>query len=216
MKEIKPFDFKRIEDFDRHIELSIPNYQTLNNIFTWIATEFSQSEGLVVDLGCSTGRFLSSLPKAEGCEYLGIDKVKMETHDGFSFIEGDCEEELDNLKDISVIVSMFFLQFLGEYKRRRILKQIKSYINDGCVFLVAEKVYLNDTRLQTLIHRMHVQSKRNNFTDEEILNKDQQLSISMFCKKEKDLENELKELGDITKVWQSYNFLAYVVQKNNE
>ena len=63
---------------------------------------------------------------------------------------------------------------------------------------------------------MHVQSKRNNFTDEEILNKDQQLSISMFCKKEKDLENELKELGDITKVWQSYNFLAYVVQKNNE
>ena len=60
---------------------------------------------------------------------------------------------------------------------------------------------------------MHIQTKRENFTDSEILDKDNQLSISMFCKTENEIMAELNELGKVTPVWQSYNFLGYVVQK---
>ena len=174
------FKFENIDDFDRHIDLSIPNYQTLNSIFT---------------------------------------------HEGFEFIQGDCAEWLERHKkgirlifdnNVSVIVAMFFLQFLGLNKRKRVLKLIKYFIEKGAVFLVAEKVYLNDSRLQTLIHRMHIQNKRKGFTDKEILDKDEQLSISMFCQTEYNLEKELKDLGMVSKVWQSYNFMGYVIQNKEQ
>jgi len=214
--KITPFKFEEVKDFDKHIDLSIPNYQTLNSLFTSITKEFSQPESTVIDLGCSTGRFLSSLPKVEGCEYIGVDTVSMKRREGFDFLQCDCEEALIKMKKtrkVSVIVSMFFLQFLGHSKRKRVLKLIKELIEMGAVFLVSEKVYLDDTRLQNLIHRLHMQNKREGFTDKEILDKDKQLSISMFCQTEYELDEELKTLGKVNKVWQSYNFMGYVIQK---
>ena len=44
------FKFENIDDFDRHIDLSIPNYQTLNSIFTSITKEFAQPDSTVIDL----------------------------------------------------------------------------------------------------------------------------------------------------------------------
>ena len=78
--------------------------------------------------------------------------------------------------------------------------------------MISEKIFLNDPVLQTLIHRMHIQEKRKSFTDKEILDKDIQLSTSMFCKTEKELVQELTQIGSVVKVWQSYNFVGYVVK----
>jgi tRNA (cmo5U34)-methyltransferase len=211
------FDFKKVDDFEKHIELSIPNFLTLDNIFKHVTHEFAQPESTVVDLGCSTGRFLSGLTKIEGCQYVGVDTVDMETRrDNFLFIEGDVEkwleEQLQNTAVASVIVSMFFLQFLGAKKRARVLNLIRHHIELGAKLLISEKVFLEDSRLQSLIHRLHIQEKRKGFTEKEILDKDLQLSVSMFCKQESELEAELKQLGAVTKVWQSYNFMGYVVQ----
>ena len=213
MKNIKPFDFKKQKDFDNHINLSIPNYSGLVQVFSHIAKEFSQPGSTTVDIGCSTGKFLHNLLKIDDCKYVGIDKVDMKSFDGFTHVIGDCEEELKKLTDVGVIISMFFLQFLGNKERKKILQTIKKHIDSGAILLVAEKVYINDTRIQTLLHRMHVQTKRENFSDEEILDKDNQLSISMFCKTESELMKELIKLGKVTPVWQSYNFLGYFVQK---
>ena len=76
--EDKRFNFNDITDFEKHIELSIPNFLTLDNIFRNIAHEYAQPESAVVDLGCSTGRFLTSLNQIPTCEYIGIDTVDME------------------------------------------------------------------------------------------------------------------------------------------
>ena len=112
------FDFGKVDDFEKHIELSIPNFLTLDNIFKHVTHEFAQPESTVVDLGCSTGRFLSGLTQIEECKYVGIDTVDMETRrENFLFVKGDVEdwleEELINTAVLSGIVSMFFLQFLG-------------------------------------------------------------------------------------------------------
>ena len=199
-------DFKKVDDFEKHIELSIPNFLTLDNIFKHVTHEFAQPESTVVDLGCSTGRFLSGLTQIEGCQYVGVDTVDMETRrDNFLFIEGDVEkwleEQLQNTAVASVIVSMFFLQFLGAKKRARVLNLIRHHIELGAKLLISEKVFLEDSRLQSLIHRLHIQEKRKGFTEKEILDKDLQLSVSMFCKQESELEAELKQLGAVTKVW---------------
>ena len=166
------FDFKSIQDFDKHINLSIPSYKNLSNVFSGITCAFAQPESSVVDIGCSTGRFLSSLPKTKNCKYIGIDEsVLQNSFNNFEFIQADIEKALPDIKNISVIVSMFTLQFLGKLKRERVLAKIKEIINNGAVFLVAEKVYLDDPVIQTLVHKMHIQEKRKSFTDKDILNK---------------------------------------------
>tara|TARA_R100000664_G_C2759456_1_gene149287 strand:+ start:4802 stop:5431 length:630 start_codon:yes stop_codon:yes gene_type:complete len=207
------FDFKSIQDFDKHINLSIPNYKNLSNVFSGITCAFAQPESSVVDIGCSTGRFLSSLPKTKNCKYIGIDEsVLQNSFNNFEFIQADIEKALPDIKNISVIVSMFTLQFLGKLKRERVLSKIKKIINNGAVFLVAEKVYLDDPVIQTLVHKMHIQEKRKSFTDKDILNKDTQLAVSMFCKTETQLTKELNKIGNVSKVWQSYNFMGFCVK----
>jgi len=213
------FDFKKIKDFDEHIELSIPNLSTLDVIFKQIAHEYAQPESTVVDIGCSTGRFLSSLNQIDKCKYVGIDEIHMKTRKkGFTFFQGDVEDyfmqhESNNHDNISVLISMFFLQFCGHTKRKRLLSAFKNYIDAGAILLIAEKVYLNDPHLQQSIHRLHIQEKRKGFSDEQILNKDLELSNSMFCKTEMELQDELRALGNLSKIWQSYNFMGYVVKK---
>lgn len=215
---MKKFDFSNVDDFDNHIKLSIPNFETLDNIFTAITKEYAQPESYVLDLGCSTGRFLHNLNKIDDANYIGFDIVDFTNRrDGFIYSNLDIEDALKEYidKNVSVLVCMFMLQFLGDAKRKRVLKLIKEYLNKGGVILLSEKVYLADTRIQTLLHRLHIQEKRKNFTDKEILDKDNQLSISMFCKTQKELDNELCEIGDTTKVWQSYNFMGYFIKKYN-
>tara|TARA_R110002012_G_scaffold74362_1_gene188656 strand:+ start:28 stop:663 length:636 start_codon:yes stop_codon:yes gene_type:complete len=209
------FDFSKVADFDEHIELSIPNVLTLDKIFRQITHEYAQPESTVIDLGCSTGRFLISLNQLSDCNYIGIDEVNMKDRkQGFNFFQGDAEDYFNqNTDSVSVLISMFFLQFCGQAKRTRLLNLFKKYIDDGAVLLISEKVYLNDPHLQQSIHRLHIQEKRKGFSDEQILNKDVELSNSMFCKTEMELQEELKSLGRVSKVWQSYNFMGYVVKK---
>tara|TARA_Y100001938_G_scaffold133438_1_gene192801 strand:- start:349 stop:999 length:651 start_codon:yes stop_codon:yes gene_type:complete len=215
---MKKFDFSNVDDFDNHIRLSIPNFQTLDNIFQSITKEYAQPESYILDLGCSTGRFLHNLTKIEDAHYVGFDIVDFANRrDGFTYENLDIEEALQNYidKNVSVLICMFMLQFLGDAKRKRVLELMKKYLDKGGILLISEKVYLEDTRIQTLLHRLHIQEKRKNFKDKEILDKDNQLSISMFCKTQKELDFELSKLGDTSKVWQSYNFMGFFVKKLN-
>ena len=211
------FDFSNVDDFDNHIKLSIPNFETLDTIFSRITKEFAQPESYVLDLGCSTGRYLHNLDKIEDTNYVGFDIVNFkDRRDGFSYQNLDIEEALIKYldKNVSTIVCMFMLQFLGQAKRNRVVNLLKKYIDKGTIILLSEKVYLEDTRLQTLLHRLHIQEKRKNFSDIEILDKDNQLSLSMFCKTQKELDKELNMIGDTTKIWQSYNFMGYFIKSH--
>jgi len=211
------FDFTNVEDFDNHIKLSIPNFETLDTIFSSITKEFAQPESYVLDLGCSTGRYLHNLDKIEDTNYVGFDIVNFkDRRDGFVYQDLDIEDALLEYldKNVSTIVCMFMLQFLGLAKRNRVISLLKKYIDKGTILLISEKVYLEDTRLQTLIHRLHIQEKRKNFKDKEILDKDNQLSVSMFCRTQKELDKEFNSIGDTTKIWQSYNFMGYFIKSD--
>ena len=210
------FEFSKVKDFDRHIELSIPNYQTLSNVFSGICTAFAQPETSVIDIGCSTGRFLDSLPDFENVDLIGIDNQMQPVSNKIEFINIDVglrETIIEFTKEPSVFVSMFTLQFLGSPKRKNVLRMIKKYVDNGAIFLVAEKVHLANPKIEMLIHRMHIQEKRKNFTDKEILKKDSELMMSMYCLTLDDLFKELSEVGIVSQVWQSYNFVGYAVQK---
>lgn len=208
------FDFSKVDDFEKHIELSIPNYKGLCDIFRSMYYEFMSPEGVVVDIGCSSGAFLNSIYGCKAVKYVGVDTVVFnnETCRNYEFVNADCEEFLQNLEGADVVVSMFTLQFLGKHKRKRVVEHLKRLVSNGAVLLISEKVVM-ESRIESVLKRAHLQEKRKHFTDTEILEKEMALIGSMFCLDEESIMAELKEVGRASKVWQSYNFVGYVVSK---
>ena len=87
------FDFSKVSNFDQHIELSIPNYGGMIDLFFALGLEFMQPSGVCVDIGCSTGAFISKLSKGVEGTYIGIDKTDFsERHSGFEFLQKDIND----------------------------------------------------------------------------------------------------------------------------
>lgn len=209
----RPFDFSEIEDFDSHIELSIPNYSGLIDVFKALFLEYMPEEGSCIDLGCSTGKLLEDLQKmVPKGKYSGVDKVRMRDDYPFYFYEGDCLEYLENMEYTDIVCSIFTLQFLSGQKRRDVVEELCRLVNDcGTILLMSEKTYCSDSRINTVLWREHIRQKREAFTDKEILDKDYQLFGSMFCLTEQEIMNELNYIGKPHQVWQSYNFKGWAV-----
>lgn len=208
------FDFSKIDDFDRHINLSIPDYASLTDTFRHLALRYHDPALRLTDLGCSTGSFLHSLTDINQLCLYGVDSIKFDgMKNNFNFWLGDAEHYFHTHKNVNhgVIVSMFFLQFLTSTKREKVLSQIAHHVANGSTFLIAEKVYLPEVKLHQTISRLHIQNKRNNFNDKDILDKEKDMESSMHCKTSDELEEELWKLGKYYKVWQSYNFMGYIV-----
>lgn len=209
------FDFNTIEDFDNHINLSIPNYNQLLSLFIELTTILSGPNTTVLDYGCSTGKLLKALPKKVSCKYIGIDNSDLIPEDDSTveFVKTDATTYVYPVKPPpSVIISMFFLQFLHKNQRQSMYKLFKEQVQNGSTLLISEKIILDDPQIENLISRLHIHTKRANFTATEVLDKDRQLLHSMFCKTEVELMEELSELGRVTKVWQSFNFVGFVVR----
>jgi tRNA (cmo5U34)-methyltransferase len=206
------FNFEQVEDFEKHINLSIPNYNGLCDILRAFVSEYANPLGKVIDIGCSAGTFLHSLQKRNDIEYVGVDIIDIRKYKDFQFVLDDAINYLKTIESADVILSMFTMQFLGKHKRKELNREIKRLVDDGCVFLNSEKVFLS-SKIESVLKREHLQQKRKHFSDTEILDKDRDLFGSMYCLREEDLRSELSNIGTTTQVWQSYNFTCFVVTK---
>ncbi|MBT8448415.1 MAG: hypothetical protein KJO69_01915 [Gammaproteobacteria bacterium] len=210
------FDFTKIKDFDKHIEMSIPNYDGLANVFRQLANHYSDPSTLVLDIGCSTGKFLGSLERKDDMGLVGIDIVDIvDINNHILYEENEARDALEDHLDVdivSVVISMFTLQFMSRNERKDTLEQMRKAVANGAVVLVAEKICMDDATLQTEMLQMHMEEKRKNFTDKQILDKNAELSNSMRCVTEAQLLQELYKIGLPTRVWQSYNFVGYIIK----
>ena len=158
------FDFKKIPEFDKHIDLSIPNYSGLSELFQAFVGEYATSGGTVVDLGCSTGAFLSSLPKNKKVKTVGVDVIDITKFKGFDFIESTASDYLKGTLDIDVIVAMFSLQFMGREERKKTVNEIRRLVGNGATLLISEKCFFG-SKVENVLKRSHMNIKRNSFTD---------------------------------------------------
>lgn len=208
------FDFSKIENFADHIEQSIPNYKGLNSLLKDIVAEYLTPGDTIVDLGCSQGSFLSSL-QIPNVTKKGVDLIDFKGRlGGFDFVKDSIVNYLDDTieEHQEIITSIFTLQFLGNKERRDVLSKLERKIKEqNSIVIIAEKTFLEDSKLNQLMHRSHMQLKRKSFNDTEILNKDDRLIGSMFCKTKEQVEKELSKLGKHCQIWQSFNFHAWIV-----
>ena len=95
------FDFNKIEDFDEHINLSIPNYEGLINQIVKFSDYFVDEHTNVYDLGCSTGKMFKMLELIDSANYIGVDNSKLLPDESFvdnvSFVDADLLKYNDRL-----------------------------------------------------------------------------------------------------------------------
>jgi len=211
------FQFDKIRDFDKHISLSIPNYEYMCNQVKMFTEAFSEPNSVIVDVGCSTGKFINELDVDWSVDCYGVDSSDL--------IEGVIQNRTQNKifckadfltwsmpENCSVVTSMFFLQFLGYHDRINALNKIANSLNPDGRMIICEKTYFHDLRIEHIVTAHHLEEKRNHFTDTEILDKNIQLSNSMKLRTDEELIEELGAFGDVSVFFKSLGFTGCIVK----
>jgi tRNA (cmo5U34)-methyltransferase len=216
MSSTEPFSFDTITDFDDHIAKSIPNYHLLNDSVRDLATFYAKEDFSIVDLGCSTGKLLESIP-FEGTK-LGIDisgNLLPQSHDEVQYVQKDLRSFKNLGKTPSLVISLFTLQFLPLADRPNILSLVYDELAEGGAFIWAEKVHEESGELERVMNSAYYDFKRLHFSASEIMKKERDLRPIMQTNTSMRnyimAENAGFTVG--TMFWKFYNFEAWLFIK---
>ena len=216
MSSTEPFSFDTITDFDDHIAKSIPNYHLLNDSVRDLATFYAKEDFSIVDLGCSTGKLLESIP-FEGTK-LGIDisgNLLPDSHDEVQYVQKDLRSFKNLGKTPSLVISLFTLQFLPLADRPNILSLVYDELAEGGAFIWAEKVHEESGELERVMNSAYYDFKRLHFSASEIMKKERDLRPIMQTNTSMRnyimAENAGFTVG--TMFWKFYNFEAWLFIK---
>lgn len=218
------FSFNTIKNFDDHILASIPNYDLLFNTLLILSDYFIRKDTRVYDLGCSTGKLLKALEKRQAglnCEYIGYDEstnlleLSKDSQVLFKHIDLNDRKNLD-FKYASLIFSIFTLQFLNKEIRMSILEAVYRALIPGGAFIIAEKVYCEEGKMQDIFTSSYYEFKKKSFTEKQILDKEVDLRKILKPNYSEDLVSSLELVGfkSIQKFYKFLNFEAYICIKD--
>lgn len=212
-------------DFDRHIRDSIRGYGDLLSDVVLMSDYFVEDNSAVLDIGCSTGNFLATIKarneaRCPGARFIGLD-VEPEFSSAWEAMKDDnihfLVSDIRNFaipESCSFVTSIFSLQFISEKDRRDILHRLFDAINPGGALVIAEKVFVENSKIHDIVASLHYEFKRRGFSEAEIAKKAQALRSLMKPWTESRLMDALGEAGfnrgNVQCFWRSHNFLALV------
>ena len=222
----RKFSFSNFSDeFDTHINNSIRGYADLRNDVVSVSKYFVENDTSVLDLGCSQGSLLRAIKaknsQATTAKYFGVD-----INNSFSkhwHEEENITYKVDNITEmhlpsnLSLVTSLFTMQFIPERKRYPLLKKIHHHLNGGGAFIFSEKFLSSDGKSQNIQDSLYHEFKRQHFSEEEIMDKEKELRHLMKCSYEKNLIEQLEEVGfkNVQCFWRNFNFAAFYAVKIN-
>lgn len=223
------FDERVAEVFPDMIQRSIPGYSNIISMIGMLAERFVKADSKVYDLGCSLGAATLSMRrniKVSGCEIIAVDNSsamveRCRRHiDAFraetpvTVIEADILDV--ELKDASMVVLNFTLQFLEPADRQRLLDQVYRGMRPGAALVLSEKFSFNDANVGELLFNMHHDFKRaNGYSELEISQKRSMLENVMLTDSVETHKARLKQAGfEHAEVWfQCFNFGSLIAIK---
>ncbi len=224
-----PFSFSNYaENFDDHIGKSIRGYEDLRNDCVLLSEYFIENETNVLDIGCSTGRFLRGIhdynqDKTSGARYLGVDIepefsqqwVALEDRN-IKFQLGDLRS-FDGYENLSFVTSLFSLQFIPEKDRYSVMQNIFDNMIPGGAFVLAEKTLGKSSKIQDMLTFMYYDHKRKSFSEQEILEKEKSLRNKLKLWTEPQIVASLQKVGfhpdNIQVFWRNHLFAGFLAIK---
>lgn len=219
---MEKFDFNTIQKFDEHISLSVSHYEVLDDIIVSLASNFITPNSNVYDLGCSTGRMLRVLDnynRVDGVSFVGYDisenLLPKIIGDSLSFFKRDITDPTIKFYNTDLILSIFTLQFIAREKRQALVKKVYDSLNPGGAFIVTEKIYMADGRIQDHFNFAHYDFKRRTFSPDAILSKQIDLRTIMRPLNELEIAKMFKIAGfsTVESFYQSLNFKGWILIK---
>ena len=225
----------REEGFDDHIEHSIRGYSNLLDDVVSYSRYFVEDGTNVIDIGCSTGKvteriILENQDHCAEAHYVGVELASGFHKDldtrfknittlnpwvDLDFVKGDIRDyKFDNC---SLVTSIFTLQFMPPRHRREVLEKVYKGLNCGGAFIFAEKTVAEDPRVQEMITFNYYDYKRNNFTTEDIMDKERTLRHMMKPNTWKEIVSNLSLAGfafdKIQPFWRNHMFVGAIAIK---
>jgi tRNA (cmo5U34)-methyltransferase len=215
------FSFETIGNFDEHISISIPNYDFLSHQCKLYSDYFIREHTNVVDLGCSSGKFLNELNQVKNVEYYGYDVADnlfmTPKYDSIHLEKRNlvemCEDWSKYPNDISFAISLFTLQFLPPIKREEVIRTVSNNMTKGGAFISCEKIYSSNAKLQDITNSIYYQFKNKSFTGDQILSKERDLRRIMNPLSLKESMDQLSCVGEPNVFFMSYNFVGLIAIK---
>jgi tRNA (cmo5U34)-methyltransferase len=225
------FDEKVAGVFDDMLNRSVPFYAEVQRMVVELALHLVDDDGVVYDVGSSTGTTLIGIASALGPEsrvrFRGLEPSeamrercarKLASLDRPERIEvlPDTIESMSELPDARVVCMLYTLQFVRPIHRRRVLEMVHRSLRPGGCLLLAEKILAGEPALRRLyIELYHDYKRRSGYTNTEIARKREALENVLVPFSSEENVQLLREVGFglVEPAFRWYNFALYLAIK---
>lgn len=222
------FDEQVANVFSDMIQRSVPGYDTILRSIAMFCMKYAQNGSYIYDLGCSLGAVAITAAEAtqdRNCQIVGIDTSdamiercrQIVQERGLSQRVQIYKDDITvfPLKNASVIVSNFTIQFIPQKQRQKIIENIFEGLNPDGVFILSEKIKPSHDVDEFLTNHYHAYKKLNGYSNLEIQRKRQALRDVLIPDTVEEIENRLKSAGfkKTIKWFQCFGFVSFIAIK---
>lgn len=223
------FDESVAEVFPDMIQRSVPGYSNIITAIGMLAERFVTKNSQVYDLGCSRGAGILSIRrnvKTNHIQIIGVDNSepmveRCRSHLNAFHSDVPVEILCDDIRNVeiknaSMVVLNFTLQFLPPDDRLSLLKKIYQGLNPNGILVLSEKFNFENNEMNELLIDLHHTFKRaNGYSELEISQKRTALEDVMRTDSINTHKSRLKEVGfSNVELWfQCFNFGSMVAIK---
>lgn len=227
--KIWKFDKQISKVFHDMKQRSIPGYFDILYMIGLLTKIFVKPNTIIYDIGCSLGEVsiaVSNNIKAKGCKILAIDqsssmikycRKKVKYFDKKNIIKVIKKDIFEiNIKNASMVILNFTLQFIPKKNRLLLLNNIYKGINPGGILIISEKFHFLDIKINNLMFKMHHDFKKSNgYSELEIQQKHKLLKKNMLINSIDQHKKNLKLIGfSHVDLWfQYFNFGSIIAIK---
>ena len=224
------FDDKVAHVFSDMINRSVPGYATIIRMIALLSSKHVPPHGICYDLGCSLGAAALAMSHAldseSGGKVIAVDnseamieraREQINQANADSYIDLECGDVRDvEIKDASMVVLNFTLQFIPLEQREALLRKIYKGLLPGGILVLSEKICFDDRGFNDLFIDMHHQYKRDQgYSDLEISQKRTALENVLLPETLNVHGERLNRVGfNRHSVWfQCFNFISLLAVK---
>ena len=223
------FDDSVAEVFTDMINRSVPGYATIISMIGVLANRYCTPGSSIYDLGCSLGgATLAMAHHIEQPDYriIAVDnseamtsrfRTGLEHSAKKSRIEIVCADIADvEIRDASVVVLNFTLQFIAQERREQLMRRIYSGMKPGGILILSEKIKLADAELNALLIDMYHQFKQaQGYSELEISQKRSALENVLIPETIAEHKQRLLGAGftSVDSWFQCFNFASMIAYK---
>lgn len=223
------FDESVAEVFPDMIQRSVPGYSNIITAIGMLAQRFVTEGSQVYDLGCSRGAGILSIRRnlqTNQAKIIGVDNSqpmveRCRSHINAYHSDVPVEILCDDIRHIeiknaSMVVLNFTLQFLPRADRLELLTKIYQGLNPNGILVLSEKfTFTNQAMSELLIDLHHTFKRANGYSELEVSQKRTALENVMLTDSIETHKDRLKQAGfsQIELWFQCFNFGSMIAVK---